>query len=564
MKRIIIILFLLSGLILNAATYYVAPSTATPAGNDAAAGTIGAPWLTWAKAFRTAQAGDTVFFRGGVYPHTVTSGAGLVIDARYPATNGYSGTAGNYICYFNYPGEVPILDCSNITAPTTNYPSAINIRHTKYLHFKGLTIRNYSQKDEYASIDTWKIQYDSDFIITENCTIHDVAGVAFHVSNPSTSAGLTDIRYINCDAYNCCDTLHSYAPGQYGSGFTTANVVHDAMNVYYYGCRAWNCSDQGFAGRSFGYVEIDSCWAFRNGALAGDGHGFKPSPPDTYRAAPTIQRAILNCISAYNEWSGFNTNDNGKPAARLIWYNNIAYHNGYAAQGGDAGTGFRLLGAASYASSRILRNNIAYANELRAVSSATYTHSNNTWDASVTVSDIDFVSLDSTGLTGARQADGSLPVLNFLKLASTSDLIDAGIDVTPYHIAEGNAPDLGPYEYGQAAPPAAPQISTLTPYNITIDHAITGGYMIFDGGGTISAKGICFGTHTNPDLTDNVISGGTGVSDFIINISGLTPNVIYHCRAYATNENGTTYGADEQFTTSQSSIIKHAGKIVKR
>ena len=64
---------------------------------------------------------------------------------------------------------------------------------------------------------------------------------------------------------------------------------------------------------------------------------------------------------------------------------------------------------------------------------------------SVTVTDADFVSVDSTGLTSARQADGSLPDLDFLKLASTSDLINAGIDVgLPY---EGDYPDIGAYEY---------------------------------------------------------------------------------------------------------------------
>ena len=45
---------------LEAGTYYVSPS-----GNDAAAGTIGDPWRTFAKASSGLQPGDTVYFREG-------------------------------------------------------------------------------------------------------------------------------------------------------------------------------------------------------------------------------------------------------------------------------------------------------------------------------------------------------------------------------------------------------------------------------------------------------------------------------------------------------------------
>ncbi|WP_242158656.1 hypothetical protein [Aestuariivivens sediminis] len=40
-----------------------------------------------------------------------------------------------------------------------------------------------------------------------------------------------------------------------------------------------------------------------------------------------------------------------------------------------------------------------------------------------------FVSLSIDLLSGPRQADGSLPDIDFMKLTAGSDLIDAGIDV---------------------------------------------------------------------------------------------------------------------------------------
>ena len=86
---------------------------------------------------------------------------------------------------------------------------------------------------------------------------------------------------------------------------------------------------------------------------------------------------------------------------------------------------------------RVLRNNISYDNDVSDIyvaDGALYTHGYNSWDISGrTINDYDFKSLDSTGITAVRQPDGSLPnnncYNNFLKLVSSSGLIDAGVDV---------------------------------------------------------------------------------------------------------------------------------------
>ena len=92
------------------ATYYVDPS-----GNDSGTGAIDDPWKTWGKPFNdTVAAGDTVYFRGGVYlkdyATEVAAESGWFIGYGYRITK--DGEEGNYINYYNYPGEVPILDCS--------------------------------------------------------------------------------------------------------------------------------------------------------------------------------------------------------------------------------------------------------------------------------------------------------------------------------------------------------------------------------------------------------------------------------------------------------------------
>jgi len=82
-----------------ACTLYVSPS-----GSDSNPGTLSAPWQTPQKAAGSATAGQTVCFRGGTYPQTVTSG--------YQQTFNNSGSAGNPIVFTNYPGEVALIQGS--------------------------------------------------------------------------------------------------------------------------------------------------------------------------------------------------------------------------------------------------------------------------------------------------------------------------------------------------------------------------------------------------------------------------------------------------------------------
>jgi hypothetical protein len=94
-----------------------------------------------------------------------------------------------------------------------------------------------------------------------------------------------------------------------------------------------------------------------------------------------------------------------------------------------------------------------------------------------------------------------------------------------------------------------PAVTTTAVTEITKISAVSGGNVTYDGGGTVSARGLCWSTDASPDLTDNVIAGGTGTGAFVSNLTGLTLYTTYHVRAYATNIKGTVYGSDIQFTT---------------
>ena len=101
------------------------------------------------------------------------------------------------------------------------------------------------------------------------------------------------------------------------------------------------------------------------------------------------------------------------------------------------------------------------------------------------------------------------------------------------------------------------ELATLTTTAVTTTSetsVISGGNITNDGGGSITARGVCWSTSQFPTINDNLTSDGTGAGSFTSNISGLQPLIQYHVRAYATNIAGTAYGNDILFTTDQQQL----------
>jgi uncharacterized protein (TIGR02145 family) len=105
----------------------------------------------------------------------------------------------------------------------------------------------------------------------------------------------------------------------------------------------------------------------------------------------------------------------------------------------------------------------------------------------------------------------------------------------------------------QTAIPAVPSLTTRELLNITNTTATGGGSITNDGGSSISAKGICWGTSPNPTTLDSKTTDGTGTTTFTSFITGLSASVTYYVRAYATNSTGTGYGNQQTFTTNSTS-----------
>lgn len=430
MRNIVLILLLLLTILPDATarTYFVSTS-----GIDDNSGDFSRPWKTWQKAFDSAKAGDTVYFRGGIYYAT----SNVIYNPPY---NGNNGTPAKYICFFAYPadrsnGNNPVLDCKNKTIQG----DGILVQRTEYIHFKGLTVRNNKQKmknDMYASGFAFQ---NGIGLIIENCVSYNNGTRGFHL------AEITSAIVLNCDSYNNIDSLTTETfPGNHGNGLMitghTTGQPFDG-NVTIIGCRSWGNSDSGFNSNYGGFERWENCWSWDNGRLRGEGEGFKYTPA-AWLGAGVLSRKIHNCIAAVNKTIGFDENSNEFDYCNNEVDNNTSYGNG--------GEGFVTypMGFNATRTSRLIRNNISYGN------SAPFnwywdnhpTDLNNSWNnpPGVTLSDEDFVSLDVSQLARPRKSDGSLPDIDFLKLNKGSDLIDAGIEIG---FPSKGPPDLGAFEY---------------------------------------------------------------------------------------------------------------------
>lgn len=469
-KGIILVFLLEYCSIISATTYYVATT-----GNDSNPGTFVSPWATWRKAFETAEAGDIVYFRGGVYMATANPNIHYSGIVKVDPSNGlgHNGTSKSPICYFNYPGETPILDGINVY-PNTNYNTGIELNRVEYIHIRGLTIRNLAQfgANKIAMGVAAEACANNTF---ENITLHNIGGRGFLYSSgawnvwdgPDAPFASDTTRWINCDAYNLCDTLSNAGVGNAADGWK----CHGYQRGYFYfeGCRAWNYSDDGIDPSGECYKIFKNCWVmstdkYKSVAPTMEGNGFKASGlnPNYYfpeLLTDTVLVRYTNCIAAFCVGVGFYNNlainsrvaygaiDTVYVSNEAVLYNNIAYKNT---------TGFSDGGGGDGAAAPTYRNNIAYAatgmNSAGTHSNAyiyggAYPESNNTWKYSpgypyfkeaVTVTDADFVNLIPLLIKGTRKTDGSLPNINFLKLAADSDLKGAGV-----YVGMSEKPDIG-------------------------------------------------------------------------------------------------------------------------
>ncbi|MCW3785592.1 right-handed parallel beta-helix repeat-containing protein [Plebeiibacterium sediminum] len=385
----------------EATNYYVSTS-----GSNSNNGTsTSTPFLTLSQAISVCSSGDDIFVMEGVY--TVTS--------RIRIQN--SGSASNRCSIQNYSGGTVILDFSSMVTADANQGILLN---GNYWLLKGLTVKGAG--DNGLLID------GGSYNVIKQCNFTENRDSGFQMKN-----GAAYNMVINCDSY------YNYDPsgnGEDADGFAPKHAI--GAGNYFYGCRAYDNSDDGWdMYQTINPVELVNCWAFSNGynhwddaSFSGDGNAFKLGGDYTVSA-----KFVYRCAAFYNRGKGFDQNHN---MGVITMINNTAYKN--------EGKDFQMYEATTAGEGHVAYNNICYPKDINFVSGSDL--ENNSWDLSgVSLSDDDFLSVDSAGVRGPRKADGSLPEINFLRLSSSSEMVDAGVknDSISYN---GTAPDLGAFESG--------------------------------------------------------------------------------------------------------------------
>jgi hypothetical protein len=398
----------------------------SPYGSDSNPGTFDQPFATVQKAQSIANAGDVIYFRGGDYTFIGTDdtdGIGVLFNK--------SGTKEAPISYFAYPGEVPVFDFSYFQPQARIRGFSVR---ANWLHFKGFEIKGVQQILTNVN-ESWgiRVENNASYNIFENLNLHHNEGPGLFIADGR------DNLVLNVDSH------HNYDPdrgGENADGFGCHS--NDGGNVFR-GCRAWSNSDDGFDFiNAPGTCSVEYSMAFYNGYIpgtntgAGNGTGIKAGGfgLDSSKFPSNIPRHLVRFnISFGNRINGFYSNHH---PGGLDFINNTAFNNPY---------NYNMLADVGSAN-HFLRNNVSFGSGIDLAKATIHEidSSHNSWDLDVTVDKNDFMSVNETLATADREADGSLPMNDFLRLLTDSDLIDAGENVG--YSYNGNAPDLGAFELG--------------------------------------------------------------------------------------------------------------------
>jgi chitodextrinase len=557
-------IFFLSTVNTDAAIYYIAPNGNDNTGN----GSITTPWASIEKLSSMLQSGDTGYVRGGTY-RSITPN-----DENKFKINNLNGIPTNLIKIWAYPGEKPVFNLDNI--PATQSGVGFYVSNSAYIHLKGLRVTGLKQCTSGCSV-AGMILYRVDNSIVELFEIDNIEGYGLYLQGPQNPGGDgSDNNLIkNVDVHHIGDRYSGWG-GANGFNITGGDLSN---NNVFDGCRIWWSSDDGFD--FFGtniYATIKNSWSFWNGYVpgtfntAGDGYGFKLGPAGNNPPYNELKRVLTNNLAFENRIGGFDQNSGTDNTMRYRLHNNTSFGNGQ----------FSYFFGANTSIPQDFKNNIAVGGSINGNEILSGPNvANNSWNGNVTANNSDFVSVsarsnpncllatvtDTNCPNGPRQADGSLPDMNFLKLTSTSDLINTGTNVgLPY---SGSAPDIGAFEYGgtsttptDTTAPTVPtnlsatgttQTQTTLSWSASTDAVGVSGYRVFRNGTQIA-------TSATTSYTATALTASTTYS-FTVSAYDAAGNVSTQSTAVsvttASNTNTaptSNAGADQTITLPTSSV----------
>jgi hypothetical protein len=422
-------------------TWFVATN-----GLDTNLGTSNAPFATIMRAQSAATSGDTVYLHGGTY---------FLNNSNITATNGSSPNSYQIvnnmnrsgISYLAYPGERPVFDFSNVQ-PVTNRVTAFLVTASdcvfKGFEVVGVQVTIHSGQANNTQSECFRVAGGNRNRF-EQLAMHDGMGIGWYLTSGQSNLVL------NCDAYNNrgLDSLSIGNVDGFGVHTTSTSGTGNVIR----GCRAWFNSDDGYdCINCKAAATFENCWSFYNGyftnfaSSGGDANGFKSGGYGITNGSvpnPIPRHVTRFCLAVRNRANGFYANHH---TGGLDWFNNTAYRNG---------VNYNMLCNLDAQSStndvpgfnHVMKNNLGYKGSTEVSNLGSNNDTNfNYFSLPVTVASNDFMTLDESLLTLPRKANGDLPYIAFAQLVSSSDLVDAGTNVS--FAFAGSAPDLGAFEYG--------------------------------------------------------------------------------------------------------------------
>jgi len=442
----------------HATTFYV-----SPAGTSSGNGSLANPYNFSAAIGKTLTANDSVIIRGGMYNF---------ISAQNISK---SGAANGYLHIVAYQGESPVFDFRKQLYSSSSQGVKLS---GSYVHLKGIIVQGAGDNG---------IQMTGSNNIIEHCTTRWNCDSGMQMKTGSNNL------ILNCDSYENFDyESGGIATPDFGGnadGFADKQYTNAGTNTYK-GCRSWRNGDDGWDSyEKTGNTVYDSCWSYAMAPATfdmtdnirfktdsatwfyqfkdvasgryimknyGNGNGFKLGGNYTVNNA-----TVHNCLSAGNKVKGYDQNNN---AGIMTVYNCTSYNNG------------NNYGFSNSTYGKLIIKNCASLSSKgsNSFNSKSVTQAYNSWNPGFTCVAADFINLDDAQLLNDRKQDGSLPEISFLHLASTSGMIDKGIDVGLPFV--GLAPDLGACEYNPETTEvlSAPSIDTeVTVYYSTLNHEIS-------------------------------------------------------------------------------------------
>ena len=493
-------------------------------GDDDNDGTEESPFATVERAIEEVRRGDVIVIRGGVYYYEET------LRIQSP-----SGFTDELITLTAYPGEVPILDFSQMPRQRNNHGIRLN---AGWWHVIGITVRHAAHNG---------IRMDGSFNVLEQVTAYGNHDTGIHMAG---GASYNLIK--NSDSFHNFnyDTARTPRIGNNADGFGAKTPSLGPGNRYY-GCRSWENSDDGYDFWEAPHtIVVENSWAFGNGdesvfadydydgSFDGNGNGFKLGGNFTHTPHIVRNSMAFDNFGSSGNAKGFDYNNNW---GAMTLEHNTAFNNG---------RNF-IFPVPPLEGQSVYLNNLSFRptnNHAQLYPFETVEHGNS-WQFEEEVTAEMFVSLDTEAAKGPREHDGSLPDIDLLKPVAGSFLTDGGVKIgRPFF---GDAPSIGAFELVDAAGPVQPWIDV-------------------DGRSAISALRVYAMDDADAWITSSSFEPGTTVytDDDSYTVVGIDPGVSVDTwirTAQATRERNYLFPAADFRATSESFLlIAHADEITTK